>query len=324
MPHRISRREFTGAAVSARQQWPHSVAAATRRRPRSIIQKRDPRQRRGVPAGYRPRHQPLRRRQFAPAERAPLAAALARFHANWAERSSTRHLCTAVRKPCSASSLAQLGIRNALFIATKTDQRPGRRGHIEAQLETSAESPANATRFDLMQVHNLRDWRRALPVVREAAKEAGRAACAMSASRHRATASTKSSSAVMRERATRFCPAQLFTRTTRMRPSRLLPLAADRGIAVIINRAFAGGRLFAAVARSRELPAWSAQNSAVRELGAVLPEVRRQPPGGDRCDPRHDQAPACRRQSAGAMRGRLPDAAERRHGWKRFSTRCRL
>ena len=42
---------------------------------------------------------------------------------------------------------------------------------------------------------------------------------------------------------------------------RLLPLAQDMGIAVLINRPYQAGRLFAAVA-GRELPAWAADFAA--------------------------------------------------------------
>jgi len=52
-----------------------------------------------------------------------------------------------------------------------------------------------------------------------------------------------------------------YSVSTRDAEKRLLPLCADRGVAVIINRAFEDGRLFERV-RDKPLPAWAAEFGA--------------------------------------------------------------
>jgi diketogulonate reductase-like aldo/keto reductase len=49
-----------------------------------------------------------------------------------------------------------------------------------------------------------------------------------------------------------------YSVTTREAEKRLLPLCADKGVAVIINRAFEDGRLFDKV-RDKPLPPWAAE-----------------------------------------------------------------
>ena len=52
---------------------------------------------------------------------------------------------------------------------------------------------------------------------------------------------------------------------------RLLPLAADKRIAVLVNRPFAAGGLFSKL-RGKPLPPW-AQEIGMRQLGAVLVKI---------------------------------------------------
>src|SRR4029450_9748633 len=48
-----------------------------------------------------------------------------------------------------------------------------------------------------------------------------------------------------------------YSATTRDAEQRLLPLAADRGVAVLVNRPFEDGKMFETV-QGRPLPAWAA------------------------------------------------------------------
>jgi aryl-alcohol dehydrogenase-like predicted oxidoreductase len=52
-----------------------------------------------------------------------------------------------------------------------------------------------------------------------------------------------------------------YSAATREAEKRLLPLCADKGVAVIINRAFEDGRLFEQV-RDKPLPPWAAEFGA--------------------------------------------------------------
>ena len=90
---------------------------------------------------------------------------------------------------------------------------------------------------------------------------------------------------------------------------RILPLAADRGVAVIINRAFGGGRIFEAVGE-QPLPDWAAAFGCESWAQFLLkyaighPAATLSIPGMTKV--RHVE------DNLGAARGRLPDADERR------------
>ena len=90
--------------------------------------------------------------------------------------------------------------------------------------------------------------------------------------------------------------------------ARLLPLAAERGIAVIINRPFQGGDLFDAV-RGKALPPWAAECDCANWAQFFLKFIVSHPavtcaiPATTRVDHMIE--------NMGAARGRLPDAALR-------------
>jgi len=90
---------------------------------------------------------------------------------------------------------------------------------------------------------------------------------------------------------------------------RLLPAAAELGIAVVADLPFARGRLFRAVS-SRALPEWASEFDAASWAQFFLkyllahPAVTAVIPGT--AEPEHMQ------DNLGAGHGRLPDAAQRR------------
>jgi diketogulonate reductase-like aldo/keto reductase len=108
--------------------------------------------------------------------------------------------------------------------------------------------------LDLMQVHNLMDWQTHLPTLR-AMKEEGKirylGVTTSHGRRH------KELIRIMRNEPLDFVQ---FTYNLLDREAEqvLLPLAADKGIAVIINRPFQRGALFDHVGR-HSLPAWAAE-----------------------------------------------------------------
>ena len=91
--------------------------------------------------------------------------------------------------------------------------------------------------------------------------------------------------------------------------STLLPLAADRGMAVMINLPFGRGRLFQAV-QGRELPPWANNFDCARWAQFFLKYIVSHPavtccvPGTAKVEYLLD--------NLGAAQGRLPDAAMRR------------
>ena len=109
-------------------------------------------------------------------------------------------------------------------------------------------------RFDLLQVHNLTDWERNLDTL-EAMKEAGALRyTGVTTSHGRRHAELEE---VMRRRPPDFVQLT-YNIVDREAERRLLPLALERGIAVICNRPFRRGRLPDRLA-GRPLPGWAAE-----------------------------------------------------------------
>jgi diketogulonate reductase-like aldo/keto reductase len=109
-------------------------------------------------------------------------------------------------------------------------------------------------KLDLVHIHNLLDWETHLPTLKEL-KAAGRV-------RYIGVTSSEGYKYDEMERALkreRFDFVQLtYNFADRRIEGKLLPLAADRGAAIVINRPFDGGRLFRVV-NGRPLPAWAAE-----------------------------------------------------------------
>lgn len=147
--------------------------------------------------------------------------------------------------------LARLGRPPQLFSATKV-WTPGRWLGVQ-QMEASRRLWGVA-RFDLMQVHNLLDWEAHLETLQER-KAAGRIRyLGVTTSHGRRHAELER---IMRSRALDFVQLTYNARDREVE-ARLLPLAQERGIAVIANRPFDGGGLFPAV-RGKALPSWAAE-----------------------------------------------------------------
>lgn len=146
---------------------------------------------------------------------------------------------------------AKLELRDRLFIATKV-WTSGRQAGIQ-QMEKSFRK-LRANRIDLMQVHNLVDVATQLDTLKQW-KRAGRVryigVTHYTAGGHDAVARIVSSQPID------FIQIN-YSLGEREAESRLLPLAMERGVAVIANRPFAGGDLFRRI-RSKALPKWAAE-----------------------------------------------------------------
>jgi diketogulonate reductase-like aldo/keto reductase len=144
-----------------------------------------------------------------------------------------------------------LGVTETLFLATKV-WTSGRDAGV-AQMEQSLRR-LRVPRLDLMQIHNLVDWRTHLGTLR-AWKEADR--IRYLGVTHYTASGYDELERVLRTETVDFVQLN-YSIAEREAEHRLLPLAADRGVAVVVNRPFAGGGLFRRVA-SRALPAWAAE-----------------------------------------------------------------
>jgi len=137
------------------------------------------------------------------------------------------------------------------FIATKVWTR-GRQDGI-AQMERSF-SLLKTKRIDLMQVHNLVDWGVHLATLRDW-KKAGR--IRYLGVTHYNSSAYNELETVMRKEILDFVQLN-YSLDDRAAERKLLPLAADRGIAILVNLPFGGGRLLRSV-RNRPLPEWAGE-----------------------------------------------------------------
>jgi diketogulonate reductase-like aldo/keto reductase len=186
----------------------------------------------------------------APAERAPLEEVLQRFVALGGRVVDSSPMYGAAESVLGDLA-AGLGVRDRLFLATKV-WTSGREAGT-AQMEQSLRR-LRAGRLDLMQVHNLLDWRTHLPTLR-AWKQSGRI-------RYLGVTHYTASAYDELERVLRSEPLDFvqvnYSLGEREAERRILPLAREHGIAVLVNRPFSEGGLFRRV-RGQALPAWAAE-----------------------------------------------------------------
>ena len=144
-----------------------------------------------------------------------------------------------------------LGIQDKIFLATKVWTR-GKENGIKS-MERSM-GLLRAKRIDLMQVHNLVDVQTQLATLREW-KAAGR--IRYLGITHYEAGAFADVEKIMRSEKLDFVQIN-YSLMEREAEERLLPLAHERGIAVIVNRPFGGGDLFSR-ARSKPLPDWASE-----------------------------------------------------------------
>jgi len=142
--------------------------------------------------------------------------------------------------------------RDAFFYATKV-WTTGRREGI-AQMESSLQK-MKREKAQLMQIHNLTDWKTHLPVLRDW-KAAGK--IKYIGITHYTDAMHEALEKVFREEKDIDFVQFNYSVDARHAEERLLPAAADHGVATIINRPFGEGKLFQKVS-GKPLPAWAAE-----------------------------------------------------------------
>jgi diketogulonate reductase-like aldo/keto reductase len=198
-------------------------------------------------------------------------------------------------------ALAQLGHPPALFSAEKVWIADVARG--AAQMEASR-AFWGVPRFDLMQVHNLLSWQDHLPRLFEM-KRAGQVRyVGVTTSEGRRHAEIEQ---IMRAQPIDFVQVT-YNPIDRAAEQRILPLAQERGIAVLVNRPFRQGALLDALARL-PLPAWAAEIDCTQWAQVILKYIVAHP--AVTCAIPATSQVEHLRQNVAAARGRLPDAAQR-------------
>lgn len=194
---------------------------------------------------------------------------------------------------------ADLGVRDTLFVATKVWTT----GHAAgvAQMERSRQL-LRGKQLDLMQVHNLVDVQTHLKTLRDW-KDSGR--IRYLGVTHYSAAGHDALERLMRSEALDFVQLN-YSPAEPEAERRLLPLAVDRGIAVLVNRPLAQGAL---VSGRRALPDWAAEIDCTSWAQVCLKWILAHP--AVTCVIPATRRPPHLEDNMKAGVGRLPDAAAR-------------
>src|SRR5689334_824504 len=200
--------------------------------------------------------------------------------------------------------IAELNARPRYFLATKVTGPGSDRDSGARQIEESMRR-LHTDKIDLMQIHNLVGVEQRLPLIREW-KQAGR---------FRYIGPTTSFARqydafekLMREQTLDFIQID-YSIDDRAVEQRLLPLAAERGMAVLVNSPFRRGRTFTRV-QGKPLPSWTAELEVTSWAQLFLKYLASHPavtcviPGTERVQFLVDNMVA--------THGRLPDASMRK------------
>jgi len=197
-----------------------------------------------------------------------------------------------------------LKIRDSLFLATKVSLRKVGREEGVKQIEDSFKK-YRTNKIDLIAVHNLRDTGTQLQTLREM----------QTAGRIRYVGITTSFDnqygefeQVMKKESVDFVQID-YALDNRDAGLRIIPLAADRGMAVMINLPFGRGRLFKAV-EGKRLPEWASEFDCQSWPQFFLKYIVSHP--AVTCAVPGMARPEYVVDNLGAARGRLPAAAMRR------------
>jgi diketogulonate reductase-like aldo/keto reductase len=204
-------------------------------------------------------------------------------------------------QPVIGYGLEKLNKPAGVFSAEKVWISSGARG--PGQIDASRRY-WGVPRFDLLQVHNLLAWEQHLPAL-FAMKAAGQVRyVGITTSEGRRHAEIEK---LMRAHPLDFVQVT-YNILDREVEARILPLARERGIAVIVNRPFREGELLKRIGRA-PLPGWAAEIECASWAQVVLKFIAAHPavtcaiPATTRVD--HV------RENMAAATGRLPDAALR-------------
>jgi diketogulonate reductase-like aldo/keto reductase len=202
--------------------------------------------------------------------------------------------------------LAKLGMPRQLLSAEKVWTSSAGEPQIEASRQFW-----RVPRFDLMQVHNLLAWQKQLPLL-QSMKQAGRLRyVGITTSEGRRHNEIEQ---IMREHRIDFVQFT-YNPADREVEQRLLPLARERGIAVLANRPFREGELLKRL-QNRPLPAFAAEVECSSWAQLVLKFIVSHP--AVTCAIPATSKVAHVRENMAAATGRMPDEALRRRIAQQF------
>ncbi|MFI5120313.1 MAG: aldo/keto reductase [Thermoanaerobaculia bacterium] len=235
------------------------------------------------------------------AARAPLEEVLARFVERGGRVVDSSPMYGQSEEVVGAIA-AKRGITDRLFLATKVWTR-GREAGLR-QIETS-ERLLGTKRLDLLQVHNLLDVETHLATLR-AMKDAGRVRY-IGVTHYTASAYPEVERVLLREKLD-FLQVN-YSLAEREAQRRILPLAREKGVAVLVNRPFGGGEALKR-ALGKPLPAWAAEIDCTSWAQFFLKWILADP--AVTCVIPATSRPAHLDDDLDAALGRLPDEKLRR------------
>ena len=198
--------------------------------------------------------------------------------------------------------LTEMRAHDRAFLATKV-WTSGEAAGVAQMKASSAKLQAPA--IDLMQIHNLLDWRTHLRTLRAWQEQKKFRYIGIT---HYTDAALDELAAIIRAERIDFVQFA-YSLAGRAAETRLLPLCAERGVAVLVNRPLGSGSLFGRV-RGKALPTWAAEFGCASWSQLFLKYILGHPavtcviPGTARPDHMRD--------NLAAGLGRLPDAGERK------------
>jgi len=196
--------------------------------------------------------------------------------------------------------LAKLSMPMQVFSADKVWTSSNGQAQVEASRQLW-----RVPRFDLLQVHNLLAWERQLPML-QAMKAAGRLRyVGITTSEGRRHGDMER---IMREHRIDFAQFS-YNPSDREAEQRLLPLARERGIAVLVNRPFREGALLQRLQRM-PLPSWAAEIDCASWAQLILKFIVSHP--AVTCVIPATTKVAHVRENMAAASGRMPDEALRK------------
>jgi len=198
--------------------------------------------------------------------------------------------------------VSQLGRASSTFAATKV-WTSGRGAGIDQMNQSLA--LWRLPRFDLMQIHNMVDWETHLATLQQWKAEGRIRYIGITTSHGRRHAALEQAL----KRAEFDFVQFTYSLADRSVEARLLPLAAARGAAVIINRPFDGGALVDRLS-ALPLPGWAADIDCTNWGQVCLKWIVSHP--AVTCAIPATTNPEHMRENIAAAHGRLPDAALRR------------
>lgn len=198
---------------------------------------------------------------------------------------------------------AELGLQDKIFWATKISRARDRQASI-AQMETSMKR-FRSDHIELQQVHNLGLTETHLATLREWKKEGRVSYLGITTSSLRQFDEVEK---LLKNETLDFVQLN-YSLGTRKAEERLLPLAQDRGVAVLVNRPFEAGRMFRAVS-GQNVPEWAAEFEAKSWGQFFLKYVLAHP--AVTCPIPATSKPGHLKDNMGAMFGALPDQKMRK------------